>query len=200
MAAERGATTSRILNSLAHSMANVASDLSTGLVNSDLILVYDTSAEEVKVVSPTNVSVGAAASRVVTTTVTALSLTATQHAERILVVNTNSTVANTFTLPAATGTGMKYSIINGIAQTQGSIVVTRAGSDVIKGSCLSFDSTAVATHANIFVTLTATAITWNRTTTGGIGHDTIDLYDEASGVWRVRVVNNCSGANATPFS
>lgn len=200
MAAETGATTDRILNKIAYALANKASDLSTGIVDGDFLLVYDTSAEEVKKVSPTNVSVGAAASRIVTTTATALSLTATQHAERILVVNTNSTVANTFTLPAATGTGAWYSVINGIAQTQGSIVVTVSGTNVIKGSCLSFDSTAVATHANIFVTLTATAITWNRTTKGGIGHDTIDIYDEAAGVWRVRVVSNCSGANATPFS
>lgn len=200
MAAELGATTSRVLNQIAYGLANQSTDISTGLVNSDFLLAYDTSAEAVVKVSPMNVNVGAAASRVVTTTATALSLTATQHAERIVVVNTNSTVANTLTLPAATGTGAWYSIINGIAQTQGSIVVTVAGTDVIKGSSLSFDSTAVATHANIFVTLTATAITWNRTTKGGIGHDTIDIYDEAAGVWRVRVVSNCSGANATPFS
>lgn len=201
MAGEKGATTSRVLNQLQYAAANVASDISTGGVDSDYVILYDVSSDyEPKKVSPTFLSVAAAASRVVTTTATALSLTATQHAERILVVNTNSTVANTFTLPAATGTGMKYSIVNGIAQTQGSIVVTVAGSDVMKGSCSSFDSTAVATHASFFVTLTATAMTWNRTTKGGIGHDTMDLYDEASGVWRVRVISNCSGANATPFS
>lgn len=200
MAAETGATTDRILNKIAYGLANKATDISTALVNSDFLLAYDTSAEAVVKVSPTNVTVGAAASRVVPTTVTALSLTATQHAERIVVINTNSTVANTFTLPAATGTGAWYSLVNGIAQTQGSIVVTVAGSDVMKGSSMSMDSTAVATHASFFVTLTATAMTWNRTTKGGIGHDTMDLYDEAAGVWRVRVISNCSGANATPFS
>ena len=45
--------------------------------------------------------------RIVTTTATALSLTVTEHAERIVLVNTNSTVANTITLPAAAGTGAK---------------------------------------------------------------------------------------------
>ncbi len=200
MAAETGATTSRVLNSIAYSMANQATDLSTGLVNSDYVLVYDTSAEAMKVVSPTNVAVGAAASRIVTTTATALSLTATQHAERIVVVNTNDGTGPTITLPAATGSGMKYEIVNGIAQTQGSIVVTRSTSDVMKGYALNFDSTAVATAANIFVTLTATAMTWNRTTTGGKGHDTMELWDEAAAVWRVRVFSQTSGAKATPFS
>ena len=40
--------------------------------------------------------VGDASARIVTTTATALSLTATQHAERVLLINSNSTVANTF--------------------------------------------------------------------------------------------------------
>jgi hypothetical protein len=141
------------------------------------------------------------ASRIVTTTATALSLTVTQHGERVLVVNTNSTVANTFTLPVATGSGVKFEIINGIAQTQGSIVIAANGTDIMKGRALSFDSTAVATHANVFVTTaTSDKITWNRTTTGGIGEDNAVLYDEAANTWRVQVVNRCSGANATPFS
>src|SRR6185503_16783792 len=112
MAAEIGATTDRILNKIAYGLANKATDISTGLVNSDFLLAYDTSAEAVVKVSPLNAQVGAAQSRVVPTTVTALSLTATQHAERIVVINTNSTVANTFTLPAATGSGAWYSLVN----------------------------------------------------------------------------------------
>ncbi len=136
----------------------------------------------------------------VVTTATSLSLSATAHGNRVLVVNTNSTVANSFTLPAATGTGNVYTILNGIAQTQGSIAIKTAGSDVMKGGCRSFDSTAVATHANFFVTLTATQCAWSRTTTGGIGHDRFIAYDTASGVWNVVVETNCSGANATPFT
>ena len=87
-----------------------------------------------------------------------------------------------------------------IAQTQGSITIVRAGSDVMKGRALSMDSSAVATHGNVFVTLTATTMTWNRTTTGGIGHDHATLWDSEAGVWRILVEAQTSGDDATPFS
>lgn len=180
---------------------NIDGDLAaatTTLQPTDMIPVYVAGAGQSKKMS--GLLLGAGTTGVVVTTATSLSLTATQHANKLLVVNTNSTVANTFTLPAATGSGNRYHILNGIAQTQGSIVITRAGSDVLKGRALSFDSSAVATHANIFVTLTATAITWNRTTTGGIGHDDVILFDDAAGSWRVFVTNHTSGDDATPFS
>lgn len=140
-------------------------------------------------------------SRIVISTATALSLTAALHGNRVVVVNTNSTVANTFTLPVATGSGEKFEVINGIAQTQGSVVVAANGTDIMKGRALSFDSTAVATHASFFLTsATSDKVTWNITTTGGLGNDRLVAYDEAANTWRVFVENNCSGANATPFS
>jgi hypothetical protein len=202
MAAELGATTSRLLNRLAYDIANVASDIAGGAVNSDYILVADASADgQVKKATPLALQVGSASGRVVSTTVTTLGLTVTEHGERLLIVNTNSTVANTFTLPAATGSGVKFTIINGIAQTQGSVVIAANGTDIMKGRCLSLDSTAVATAASFFVTTaTSDKVTWNRTTTGGIGQDTCECWDEAANTWRVMVVNNCAGAKATPFS
>jgi hypothetical protein len=161
-------------------------DVARGLINGDL--AYE-------------VATDAAATRIVPTTATALSLTITQHGERVVVVNTNSTVANTFTLPAATGSGVRFEVINGIAQTQGSIVIAANGTDVMKGRALSFDSTAVATHANIFVSSASSdKVTWNRTTTGGLGEDSLIAWDEAANTWRVQVISRCSGANATPFS
>lgn len=137
---------------------------------------------------------------VVNTSATTVSLSATSHGNRLLVINTNSSSGCAVSLPAATGSGIKYEILNGIAQTQGSITVVCAGSDVMKGRALSMDSSAVATHQNVFVTLTATTLTWNRTTTGGIGHDHATLWDGASGVWRVLVESQTSGDDATPFS
>jgi ABC-type enterochelin transport system substrate-binding protein len=143
-----------------------------------------------------------ASARIVTTTATILALTITQHAERVVIVNTNSTVANTLTLPVATGSGAKFEVRNGIAQTQGSIVIAANGTlDTFKGFALGFDSTAVATHASFFVaTATDDKVTWSRTTTGGVGQDVFEAIDEAANVWRVKVINNCSGAPATPFT
>ncbi len=180
---------------------NIHGDMAAGtgtLQAGDEIAIYEASTGAAKKL--TGALVMGMAGGAVVTTATALSLTATQHANRVLIVNTNSTVTNAYTLPAATGTGNKYEIINGIAQTQGSIAIKTAGSDVMKGGCRSFDSTAVATHANFFVTLTATQCAWSRTTTGGIGHDRFVAYDTAAAVWNVVVETNCSGSNATPFT
>lgn len=171
----------------------------TALQPTDVLIVGEASSGVKKSITGNLLIAGA--SGVVASTSTNLALTVTQHAGRVVVLSTNSSGTSTWTLPAATGSGARFTIYNGIAQTQGSIVITRAGSDAIKGRNLSFDSTAVATHQNVFVTLTATAITWNRTTTGGgLGQDSAEFFDEAAAVWRVTVVTDCSGSNATCFS
>jgi hypothetical protein len=144
-------------------------------------------------------SVANPATRIVKTTATVLALTVTQHADRVVLVNTNSTVANTVTLPAATGSGEKFTIINNITQTQGSVVVTAAGTDVIAGAGFMFASTASGAEAFV-TTATSKKVTLNITTTGGLGGDEIDVWDSASGVWTVRVMARGSGTLATPFS
>lgn len=139
--------------------------------------------------------------RVVTTTATALSLTVTQHAERVVLIETNSTVANTFTLPVATGSGAKMTVINNIAQTQGSIVIAANGTtDTLKGMAIIAGSTAA--DAEAFVTsATSDKVTWNLTTSGGIGPgDSFEAWDTAANVWSVRVFAVGSGSLATPFS
>lgn len=138
--------------------------------------------------------------RIVTTTATALSLTVTQHAERVVLVNTNSTVANTFTLPLATGTGAKITLINNIAQTQGTVVIAANGTtNTLSGVAYVYGTTAAGAEA--FVTsATSDKITLNLTTTGGLGGDIVEAYDSASGVWTVQVKCVGSGTLATPFS
>ncbi len=138
--------------------------------------------------------------RIVTTTATALSLAFTTHGEKVVLINTNSTVANTFTLPLATGTGTKMTLINNIAQTQGSVVIAANGTtNVLAGVARVFGTTAM--DAEAFVTsATSDKITLNRTTTGGLGGDIIEAWDTATGVWTVQVQCTGSGSLATPFS
>lgn len=139
--------------------------------------------------------------RIVTTTATALSLTVTEHAERIVLVNTNSTVANTVTLPTAAGTGAKFTVINNITQTQGSVVVAANGTtDVISGVAFAVDSTGADTASAFYTTATSDKVTFNITTTGGLGGDTVEAYDIAANTWLVRVFFRGSGTLATPFS
>jgi hypothetical protein len=180
---------------------NIHGDLPAGdavLQATDEVAIYEASSGRAKRLS--GLLLGAGTGGVVNTTATTVSLSATVHGNKLLIISTNSSSGCAITLPAATGTGVKYEILNGIAQTQGSITIVRAGSDVIAGRALSMDSSAVATHGNVFVTLTATTMTWNRTTTGGIGHDHATLWDGASGVWRILVEAQTSGDDATPFS
>jgi hypothetical protein len=140
--------------------------------------------------------------RVVTTTATVLALTVTQHAERTVLVNTNSTVANTFTLPVATGSGAKFTVVNNIAQTQGSIVVAANGTlDTMKGIALVANTSTTVNAIAALTSATSDKVTWNRTTTGGAGPgDTFHAIDGAANVWTVSVVAGSVGDAATPFS
>ena len=141
-----------------------------------------------------------ASTRIVTTSATSLSLTVASHGEKVLLVNTNSTVANTFTLPVATGSGVKFTIINNIAQTQGSVVVAANGTtDTLKGLAIVAGSTVAETQA-FLTSATSDKVTFNRTTTGGLGQDVVECWDTAANVWNVRVLANGSGTLATPFS
>jgi hypothetical protein len=141
-----------------------------------------------------------ASARIVTTTATALSLSVATHGERVLLVNTNSTVANTFTLPVATGSGVKFTIINNIAQTQGSVVVAANGTtDTVKGVAVVTSSTEEAAAA-FLTSATSDKITLNAGTSGGLGYDTVECWDSASNVWNVRVSATGNGTLATPFS
>lgn len=138
--------------------------------------------------------------RVVTTTATALSLTVTEHAERVVLINTNSTVANTFTLPVATGSGAKMTLIVNTPQTQGTIVIAANGTtDTLTGVALIGDTTAETAGA-FLTTATSDKLTMNATTTGGLGGDTIELLDGKANQWTVRATLTGSGTLATPFA
>lgn len=135
--------------------------------------------------------------RVVTTTATALSLTVTEHAERLVVVNTADTCA--ISAPAAAGTGAKMTIVIGTAITQNSIVVAANGTDVIRGVSYMFGTTEEA--AESFVTsATSDKYSFNGGTTGGLGGDTLEMWDVAANTWQVRVFGTGSGAIATGFA
>lgn len=140
--------------------------------------------------------------RVVTTTATALSLTVTEHADRVVLVNSNSTVANTLTLPVATGSGAKFTVINNIAQTQGSVVIAASGTlDVMKGIAIVGNTSTTVNTCAFLTSASSDKVTFNRTTTGGAGPgDYVEAYDGAANTWTVRVVSGSVGNAATPFS
>jgi hypothetical protein len=147
-------------------------------------------------------AVADASARIVTTTATTLNLTVTEHGDRVILINTNSTVANTFTLPLATGTGAKFTLINNIAQTQGSIVVAANGTtQTLKGMALMANSSTTVNAIFALSSATTDKITLNRTTTGGAGPgDIIEIWDTGTSVMTCRVMASTVGNAATPFS
>lgn len=185
-------------------------------LNSNAEIKIDDGAGTVTTVTPTELNtldgitastaelnqVADASARVVATTATALSLTVTEHADRVLLVNTNSTVANTFTLPLATGSGNKYTIRNNIAQTQGTVVIAANGTtNVLDGRVIAVDTTAVSDDVMSWATsATSDKISLDLTTTGGLRYDTINALDVSTGVYLVDGITYGSGDLATPFS
>jgi len=142
-----------------------------------------------------------ASTRVVHTTATSLSLTVTQHADRVVLLDASSTT-NIFTLPAAGGTGEKFTIVNAFPQTQGTVVVSAASTaDVMSGIAVNVDATGAGSSKAFWTTATDRVVTLNLTTTGGpVGGDMVEAWDSAAGVWTVKVLQISSGSLATPFS
>lgn len=196
-AASTGATSDRTLNALAYGLANKA-DAIDAIATGDKFLVFDASADY----APKYVEAQTAGSsgRVVSSTATALSLTATQHAERLMLWKVNSSGTSTATLPVASGSGARYHVINGLQQTQGTLVITGATGDVITGKALMFDSTAAADAMSFMTSATSIKATWNRTTQGGLGYDDFVAVDIAANTWLVTVTCNGSGSLITPLS
>ena len=71
--------------------------------------------------------------------------------------------------------------------------------DVLSGVAFMFGSTEEAAEA-FHTTATSDKVTFNRTTTGGLGGDKVVAIDTAANTWTVEVFGNGSGAIATPFS
>lgn len=192
-----GATINRVLNKLQYAVPNVANAIDA-IATGDKYLVFDASADyEPKLVEA---QTAGSSGRVVTTTSTGLALTAALHAERMVLINTNSSGTSTFTLPTAAATGARYHLINNLQQTQGTIVITGATGDTITGKAIMLDSTAAADAMTFMSTATSIKATWNRTTQGGLGYDEFVAVDIAANKWLVTVTCNGSGSLITPLS
>jgi hypothetical protein len=134
---------------------------------------------------------------VVTVTDATLSLTAGGHAGQTVVSDLAAT--QTFTLPAATGSGNKYEVFVKTTKTGDLVIQVASASDVMSGTAILF-ADAGDTVVGFATAATSDTITLDGTTTGGIAGAIVKLQDIASGVWRVEVVSDASGTEATPFS
>jgi len=132
------------------------------------------------------------------TTGTSLSLTQALHANRVVYV---TDVASAYVLPAATGTGDKYTIILGATQTGAGTIKVASASDEMQGTAILHQDagdTVVGFQTadnDDTVDLLGTA-----NSTGGIFGAIYEFWDVASGFWAVRIDSPAGGTEATPFS
>lgn len=132
----------------------------------------------------------------VNVTTSTVTITADEHAGRVVTLNRAAGV--TATLPAATGTGNVYKFFVGTTVTSNDDIIQVANAtDVIQGVL------AVVTDiAGVVVNTTATSdtITMNGSTTGGVIGSYVEITDVASGFFACTGALVATGAEATPFS
>lgn len=132
---------------------------------------------------------------------TTLAITAGTHGERIVTLS-HTAALSTVTLPAASGTGDKYTFIVAAVNTNNHVIQVASASDIMQGQIITCSTGDTPDLAQPWTTAAdSDTITLNGTTTGGqaVG-DRIELIDMASGVWHVLGFTRTSGTEATPFS
>lgn len=137
--------------------------------------------------------------RVIDLDATSLTLTAATHGERIITLS-HTAAESVVTLPAASGSGNKYTLIVAAVNTNNHKIQVANATDVFEGQALMLQDggdTIVAFESGA----SDDTITLNGTTTGGaaIG-DKIEIIDYASGKFQVICNLTGSGTEATPFS
>lgn len=131
-----------------------------------------------------------------------LTVTEALHGDRIITMG--KTTGTIVTLPAATGTGNRYTFIIAIAATSNNNIIKVANAtDVMEGLAIGADDDTEGQ---------ATAHTWNcetgddtitmsGTATGGKLGDKIEVIDYASGKFHVNcLLTQSGGSEVTPFS
>lgn len=124
------------------------------------------------------------------------------------IIELNTATGSVVTLPAATGSGVKFRFVVSVLATSNSHILYTAsangvgGSDVFEGIIpgVRVDSgNAVLAFA---AASTSNTITLNRSTTGSVSlGEWLEVYDFATHLWHVRGFLSATGAAfATPFS
>jgi hypothetical protein len=134
---------------------------------------------------------------VVNVTTATVTITAADHANRIITLNRAGGI--TATLPAASGSGARFRFVVGTTFTGNGIIQVANSSDVMAGNAIVLQDggdTVVGFEAGS----TADTITLNGTTTGGLKGADVEVIDIATNLFFVMVRTAATGTEATPFS
>lgn len=135
--------------------------------------------------------------RVVNCTAATLALTELAHDGKI--VTLNKADGQAVTLPAASGSGAKFTIIIGTTITSVGTTIKVVGNDIMTGTCIQL-ADGGATMNGFETAADSDTISLDGSTTGGIKGDRIELMDIAADTWAVSIVGSATGSEATPFS
>ncbi|MEY9328248.1 hypothetical protein [Sinorhizobium fredii] len=131
-------------------------------------------------------------------TAATLSLTMATHGGATVVVD--RAAGTTITLPAASGSGVKFKVVVKTTITSNDLIIQVANAtDVMTGTAL-FGQDSADTAVLFETAADSDTITMDGSTAGGIKGDIIELEDLASGLWGVTVRGSGTGTEATPFS
>lgn len=136
--------------------------------------------------------------KLLSVTASAVSLTASSHAGKVVVLNRAAGV--TVTLPASVGNGDVYTIVIGTTVTSNTDVIKVANtSDSFVGRAVACSDNASAINGWEVLSGDDT-ITLNGGTQGGYAGDTIQLMDIGNHLFVVNAFLNQTASEATPFS
>jgi hypothetical protein len=138
---------------------------------------------------------------VINVTGSTVTLTAATHGRRIVTLSRAAGV--TVTLPAATGSGERYTIITATTVSSNSNIIQAASADdSFTGGCVGSDTDGEgATGYTWNADANDDTITMDGTATGGVAGDKWELIDYASGLFMVfGYLTQSGGSEATPFS
>lgn len=129
-------------------------------------------------------------------------LTAADHGGRTILLDTAA--GSVVTLPAASGSGVKFRcLVSVIATSNSHIIKVANASDTMTGMLLAVSDDAGFPVKGYTADATAGAdtITLNRTTTGStVKGEWVELEDYAANKWAVKGMIAATGTEATPFS
>lgn len=132
----------------------------------------------------------------------ALTLTEALHNGKTILLDTAA--GSTVTLPAASGSGMRFRFLVSVIATSNSHIVKVANSsDTMTGMLMAVSDDAGFPVKGYTADATAGAdtITLNRTTTGStVKGEWIEIEDYAANKWAVKGMTAATGTEATPFS
>ena len=130
-----------------------------------------------------------------------LTLSKALHHNKIILFD--QVLGSVITLPEATGSGFKCTLIVSVTVTTNTHrVITASDSDEFIGHTYQVDtdtSDAIAAYPAV-VSDNFDLISMNGAETGGLIGDKIDLLDLISGVWAVDMLTNGNGTVATPIA